>query len=75
MSEYDIYLLGSFIFACLGCISLFSGAVDGRLSTSGIVSVLLATGMGYFAYDLSPNGFEASDIPNAFIKLFAMLLN
>jgi len=73
VSEFDLSVIAGFVLGSLGCVAVFAALVEGNFPRGGVIYLLLAIGAFALADSLKPSGLEITDIPEAFIRLVAVM--
>ncbi|MEO1551990.1 MAG: hypothetical protein AAFR93_16435 [Pseudomonadota bacterium] len=73
MSEFDLSVIAGFVLGSMGCVSVFAALVEGNFPRGGLLYVALSIGAFALADSLKPTGLEITDIPEAFIRLVAVM--
>jgi len=70
----DISLVLGVILAGLSVPSILSALSDRRAPRASAITILIAGGLILYAFTTRPGGYTLQDVPDAFVRVFAMLL-
>jgi len=73
--SFDILLVTGSILAVLSLVSILNALIEKRRPRVASVVVVISGGMLVVAAGRARDGFQFSDIPNAYINVIAMILN
>ena len=75
MSNYELALLGSVIILIFSLIIGFSALTNSQPLALPLVLLTAGAGLLYYATVIEPDGELIDDIPHAFYKLYAVVMN
>lgn len=70
----DILFVVGTILAVLSLVTVLTAWIENRRPRIASVAVVIAGGILVFAAATAPDGFQLTDIPDAFINVIAMVL-
>ncbi len=71
----DVSLVLGLIVAGFSVPSILSAISDGRSPRASAVTVLIAGGLILYALQSQPGGYTLAEIPDVFVRVFAVFLN
>ncbi|MEO0391158.1 MAG: hypothetical protein AAF218_09500 [Pseudomonadota bacterium] len=71
----DIALVLGIIIGGLSVPSVLSAITDRRAPRASMLTILLAGGLIYYALNTQPGGYTLQDVPDAFVRVVAMVMN
>ncbi|MFK7877588.1 MAG: hypothetical protein AB8B71_17725 [Paracoccaceae bacterium] len=71
----DFYLVGGLILAALAIPSIISALSDRRPPRMSAILVVVAGSTIIYALQTQPGGYTFSEIPDAFVRVFAEIIN
>ncbi|MEL7100066.1 MAG: hypothetical protein AAGM84_14670 [Pseudomonadota bacterium] len=73
--ETDIALVVGIIIAGLSVPSILSAMSDGRAPRASALTILIAGGLITYALTQHPGGYTLQTVPDAFVRVVALVLN
>ncbi|MEO0937716.1 MAG: hypothetical protein AAFY38_06140 [Pseudomonadota bacterium] len=71
----DIALVLGIIIGGLSVPSILSALSDSRAPRASALTILIAAGLVYYAFTTHPGGYTLQDIPDAFVRVVALVVN
>lgn len=71
----DLLLVIGLCLAAFSVPAVLSAVADGRAPRAPALTILIAGGMVLYALNSRPGGYTLSDVPEAFVRVIAGLLN
>lgn len=71
----DIALVVGLVLLVLSIPSIFSAFSEGRAPRVAAIVMVIGGGLLVWAFNQTPGGFALEDIPNAIVRVVAMVLN
>ena len=75
MLDSDIYLVIGFVVAAFAVPAVISAVADARPPRAAAIAVLVGGGFVLLAFLSKPGGYSAAQIPEAFVRVAARILN
>ena len=72
---FDILLVVGSILAVLSTVAVLTALIEKRRPRVAAIVVVISGGILLLAATQAQDGFQFSDIPNAFVKVIAMIVN
>lgn len=73
--DTDLFLVVGLVAGAFSMVSLISAFTDGRLPRLSAVLIIIATVLIALAISKKPGGYGWSDVPDAFIRVVARVVN
>lgn len=73
--EPDLYLVTGLLIGAFSVVSIIGAFTDGRTPRAAAVMILIATGLIVMAVSNKPGGYTWADVPHAFVRVVAKLVN
>lgn len=73
--EPDVFLVLGIGLLGFAIPSVISSITDGRAPRASALTVLIAGTMVLYALRTQPGGYQMADIPEAFVRVFAQVVN
>lgn len=70
----DIALVIGLIVAGFSIPSILSAISDGRSPRASALTILIAGGLILYALQTQPNGYTLAEVPDVFVRVFAIFL-
>lgn len=73
--QSDLSLVVGLVLAVFAVPSIVSSLSDGRAPRVAIITVLVAGGLVLYALQSNPGGYALTDVPEAFVRVVAQIIN